>query len=101
MNRKFILAVLISIYSGSIIGQVDKTVHDSTIIIQDSVVYNSVDEASQRNSEDSVKYENIGKITERSKFGRVVHNLFFRRLQKERTPRFSVAHIIEARNHKT
>lgn len=101
MNRKFIFAVLISIYGGSIIGQVDKAVHDSTIIMQDSVVYKSVDEASRRNTEDSVKYENIGKITERSKFGRVVHNIFFRRLQKEVIPRFSVEHIIEARNHKT
>ncbi len=101
MNHKLILAVLLLFYCGSIVAQVDKPVHDSTIIIQDSVVYKSVDEASDRNSEDSVRYENIGKITEKSKFGRTIHRIFFRRLQKEIIPRFSVAHIIEARNHCT
>jgi len=82
-------------------AQEDKPVRDSTIMIQDSVVYKSIDEASQRNIEDSAKYENLEKITERSKFGRVIHRFLFRRLQKDNSPQFSIAHIIEAKNHKT
>lgn len=101
MSRNLILIVFLLLLSaGRTVAQEDKTVRDSTIMIQDSVIYNSVDESAQRNIKDSTKYQNFERITERSKFGRALHRILFRRLEKESRPRLSIPQVIEGRNHK-
>ena len=85
----------------SIMAQEDKTARDSTIIVEDSLIYNSIDEASSRNSEDSTKYQNLETISGKSKFGRMIHRFLFRRLAKETRPEFSTVQLFESRNHKT
>ncbi|MGE5420365.1 MAG: hypothetical protein ACM3UT_09280 [Chloroflexota bacterium] len=101
MNRNLIvIALLLLLPGGSILAQEDKTLRDSTIMIQDSVIYNSIDQGAEGNIRDSTKYQNFEKITERSKFGRALHRILFRRLEKEARPRLPVTQVIEGRNHR-
>lgn len=101
MNRSLILIASLLLFSGrGSHAQEDKNVRDSTIMIEDSVVYNSVEQGAEGNIQDSTKYQNFEKITERSRFGRVLHRILFRRLEKESKPRLPATQVIEGRNHK-
>lgn len=101
MSKKLLIITVFFSLCGILSAQEDKPVQDSTIMIQDSVVYKAVDESSSRNVDDSAKYQNFEKITERTKFGRMVHRLFFRKMEKEVRPEFSMQQIIEGRNHRS
>lgn len=52
-------------------------VRDSSIIIQDSVVYKSIDEI-HASIKDSTKYKAIQRFSERNRFTRFLHNFIFR-----------------------
>lgn len=100
MNHKFhIICLFIACFTGEILAQEDKAVQDSTIMIEDSVLYNSIDSASGRNLEDSVKYREFERKTEQSKFGRLFFRLLFRPLGKKVQPQYSEGQIIESNFH--
>lgn len=100
MNRKLhIVCFIIACLAGKIFAQEDKPVQDSTIMIEDSVIYNSIDEASGRNLEDSAKYHEFERKTEQSKFGRIFYRILFKPLGKKAQPQYSTGQIIESSFH--
>lgn len=99
MYRSISIAAMFILGLGCLNAQEDKPVHDSTIMVRDSIIYNSLDEVSYRNDQDSVKYHNIATMSGRSKFWKAVHRALFRRLEKESKPRLSADQISEALSH--
>jgi hypothetical protein len=65
--------------------QQEKTVQDSTIIKQDSVIYNSIEDVTKSEA-DSSKYKAIEEFSRRTKLTKLMHKAFFHPIFKEKTP---------------
>lgn len=100
MNRNlYIISLIFACLTGKVIAQEDKPVQDSTIMIEDSLLYNAIDSASGRNIEDSIKYIDFERKTEQSKFGRLLFRFLFRPVGKKAQPQYSTSQIIESNFH--
>jgi hypothetical protein len=66
-------------------AQEGKQVSDSTIIKQDSLIYNSIDEVT-KSIDDSSKYKNLQELSGKSKLTRLLHHIIFHPIINEKIP---------------
>jgi hypothetical protein len=88
MNRGAIIYLTAFCFCGQGLAQEDKPVQDSTVIIKDSLIYNSIDRSSEQSIRDSSKYREIEKFSERSKFTGFLHRFLFRPMTPDRSSLF-------------
>lgn len=84
MNLRFIILILSLPFCTIMMGQQEKPLQDSTI--RDSIIYKTIDQPSEKITEDSTKYKAIEDFSKRSKFTAFLHRLLFRQLIKENLP---------------
>ncbi len=67
-----------------IMAQEEKPLQDSTI--QDSLIYQTIDQSSEKIVEDSTKYKAIEEFSKKSKITSFLHRILFRQIMKETLP---------------
>ncbi|HLP72184.1 MAG TPA: hypothetical protein VK155_04715 [Bacteroidales bacterium] len=98
MNNRYIIVFLMFCACCRLYSQEKKTIHDSTIIVRDSVIYNSVDSASS-SVVDSSKYKALQSLTERSAFAAFLHRAIFRPLGRGAPPPLYEGQKLESAFH--
>lgn len=84
MNRRILILIIFLSFCTIMMAQQDKPIQDSTI--QDSLVYKTIDQPSEKIIEDSTKYKAIEAFSKKSKFTGFLHKILFRQIIKEKLP---------------